>query len=255
MDPETTDAAEPLRTLPLTGAFNFRDLGGYRTTAGKRVRWRTLFRADGLGDLTIADVDALRDIGLRTVVDLRLAHELANGTFPVDLHPVAFHHVSILDQSWDHEQALKENLPTAEFLHRAYTAMLDAGADQFAEAFRILAGAEALPAVFHCAAGKDRTGILAVLILGALGVERDLIVADYALTQAAMERILGRLAQDPERKARIDRSPRSFFVADGDAVARLLDDIERAHGSVRGFVRHLGVPAADLDGLEAHLLA
>jgi protein-tyrosine phosphatase len=133
--------------------------------------------------------------------------------------------------------------------------MLDAGADQFAEAFRILAGAEALPAVFHCAAGKDRTGILAVLILGALGVERDLIVADYALTQAAMERILGRLAQDPERKARIDRSPRSFFVADGDAVARLLDDIERAHGSVRGFVRHLGVPAADLDGLEAHLLA
>src|SRR3954447_13068525 len=104
MDAATPTTSIPSRSVELTGVFNFRDLGGYVTDDGRTVRWRTLFRADGLDRLTTGDVEVLRPIGLRTVVDLRMAHELdERGRFPVDAYPVTFHNVSVLDRSWDRD--------------------------------------------------------------------------------------------------------------------------------------------------------
>ncbi|MEZ5255738.1 MAG: tyrosine-protein phosphatase [Ilumatobacteraceae bacterium] len=176
------------------------------------------------------------------------------GRFPVDKHAVEFHHLSILDQTWDNFGEDIKRLPVTEFLHRAYSSMLRDGAPKFVEAFHLLGSPDALPAVFHCAAGKDRTGILAVLVLGALGVERESIVADYALTSRAMSSILARLSSNPERAAKISQAPPSFFAADGDAIRLLLDDIERTHGSVRAMVLAFGVDEASLVRLEEHLL-
>ena len=247
--------ASAQRLLPLEGVFNFRDLGGYRTDDGREVRWRTLYRADGLGRLTASDVERIRPLGLRTVVDLRSQRELdERGRFPVDAHPVTFHHLSILDQTWDQEQARREALPAHEFLHRAYTAMLVDGRARFARAFDLLAAPGALPAVFHCAAGKDRTGLLAMLVLGALGVRHHDIVEDYALTEASMSRYLDTMRSDPERAAAIDAAPPSFFAADPVAVSLVLEDLERAHGGVRGAVLAMGVTDAALDRLADALL-
>ena len=110
----------------------------------------------------------LRPYGLRTVVDLRMAHELEEkGRFPVDTYPVTFHHLSVMDKTWDREAAAREDLPAADFLHARYTEMLDEAGPRYADALRLLAAPDALPAVFHCAAGKDRTGLLAMLVLGA----------------------------------------------------------------------------------------
>jgi protein-tyrosine phosphatase len=230
------------RFVELDGVFNFRDLGGYRTTDGRTVRWRRLYRADGLGRLTPEDVEAIRPLGLRTVLDLRSQRELdERGRFPVEDHPVTFHHLSVLDQTWDQEQAHREALPAHEFLHRAYTAMLVDGRERFARAFELLAEPGALPAVFHCAAGKDRTGLLAMLVLGSLGVRRDDIVEDYALTEASMSRFLDTMRTDPERAAAIDAAPPAFFAADPVAISRVLDDLEREHGSVREAVLSMGV--------------
>jgi protein-tyrosine phosphatase len=246
---------DPDRILPLDGVFNFRDLGGYRTDDGQTVRWRTLFRADGLGRLTDDDVEALRPLRLRTVVDLRTERELAErGAFPVDAYPVTFHHLSVLDQTWDQEAARRENLPPHEFLHRAYTSMLDEGSERFAAAFELLSAPGALPAVFHCAAGKDRTGLLAALVLGALGVSRDHVVEDYALTERMMHRFLDVMRDDPARAAAIDAAPPAFFAADPAAIGMVLDDIERDHGSVRGYVRAIGVTDAALARLDTALL-
>ena len=89
--------AEAERRIALEGAVNFRDLGGYATGDGRRTRWRTLFRADGLGDLTAADLEVLRDLGIRTVVDLRSGDELERGRLDVDAHPVAFHHFLFIE--------------------------------------------------------------------------------------------------------------------------------------------------------------
>ncbi len=249
-----TDLA-PSRNVELDGVFNFRDLGGYPTEDGRSLRWRTLFRADGLGRLTADDVETLRPIALKTVVDLRRAHELdERGRFPFESYPVAFHHLPVIDTTWDRELARSENLPATEFLHRAYTAMLAEGAPRFAAAFRVLADADALPAVFHCAAGKDRTGLLAALVLGALGVAAHDIVDDYALTQATMERFVARVRSERDGDALIDSVPQTFFAAEPAAMTRVLDDIEQDHGSVRGYVRAIGVESDVLTRLETLLL-
>ena len=93
-----TDVAETLdRMIALEGAVNFRDLGGYEA-GGMQTRWRTLFRADGLGELTEADLSVLRALGIRTVIDLRSGSELERGRFDVDAHPVAFHHFPFIDE-------------------------------------------------------------------------------------------------------------------------------------------------------------
>jgi protein-tyrosine phosphatase len=245
----------PTRQVELDSVFNFRDLGGYRTADGRTTRWRVLFRADGLDKLTDDDLDVLRPMALRTVVDLRTRHELdTRGRFPVESHPVTFHHLSILDRTWSHDEARNDGLPPDQFLHRAYHAMLAEGADRFAEAFSILTGPDALPAVFHCAAGKDRTGLLAALVLGALGVERAAIVDDYALTAQTMDRFLASARLDPERSSMIDRTPAAFFAADPAAMRRVLDDLDERHGSVRDYVRSIGVTDGTLAQLDALLL-
>ena len=244
------------RSIELAGVFNFRDLGGYETAEGRTVQWRRIFRADGLGWLTEEDLDVLRPLGLRTVVDLRTAREVdLRGRFPFESYPVAFHHLSVLDTTWDRDAARRENLPATEFLHRAYHQMLVDGGPRFAAAFDVLAAPDALPAVFHCAAGKDRTGLLAALLLGALGVRRDDIVADYELTQQTMERIVERAAaEDPAMAASMDSVPTSFFSADPRAMSGVLSDLEDEHGSVRGFVRTIGVPDEVLTRLDDLLL-
>lgn len=251
-----TPRSEPgTRSVALTGVFNFRDLGGYTARDGRTVRWHTLFRADGLDRLTPEDVEVLRPYGLRTVVDLRMGHEIdERGRFPVDAYPVAFHHLSVMDRTWDPEIALREDLPAADFLHARYTEMLRDAGPRYVEALRVLATDDALPAVFHCAAGKDRTGLLAMLALGSLGVGHDDIVEDYALTSVTMEAFRIRVADDLEAAGRLAAIPQLFLAADPAAMSRVLTDIESDHGSVRGYVQALGVSDAELASLERQLL-
>lgn len=251
------DGAVPARTVPLTGVFNFRDLGGYPARDGRSVRWRTLYRADGLDRLTSDDVEQLRPLGLRSVVDLRMEHELADrGRFPVEAYPVAFHHVSVIDRTWDKDDAIATQMPAADFLHARYMEMLADAGPRFANAVRVLASADALPAVFHCAAGKDRTGLLAMLVLGAIGVGNDNIVEDYALTSANMDAFRAAAAEDPNpvRAEAMAKTPVIFFASDPEAMARVLADITAAHGSVPQYLRSIGVTDDVFAALETQLL-
>jgi protein-tyrosine phosphatase len=176
------------RHLRFDAVFNFRDLGGYPTRDGRTTRWRTFYRADGLFRMTEADIDTVRALGLRTVLDLRTPDELTErGTFPVGAHPVRFEHLPFLVNHWDPAEAVDD---TTSFLVRKYTEMLDEGSASIAAAFAVLADHDAPPAVFHCAAGKDRTGVLAMLLLAVAGVPDEIIGQDYALTAAGMERMM-----------------------------------------------------------------
>jgi protein-tyrosine phosphatase len=255
MDAAPPTTSIPPRSVTLTGVYNFRDLGGYGAADGRTVRWRTLFRADGLDRLTPADVEVLRPFGLRTVVDLRMAHELEErGRFPVDAYPVTFHNLSVMDRTWDREQALACQQPAAEFLHERYSEMLLEAGPRYADALRLLAAPGAMPAVFHCAAGKDRTGLLAMLVLGAVGVGHDEIVEDYALSSTTLEAFRAAAAEDPVAAESLAQVPQVFFAADPTAMSMLLGDIEAVHGSVREYVRTLGVTADELAELERELL-
>ncbi len=248
-------ASQPERLVALEAVHNFRDLGGYATADGRTTRWRTLFRADGLYRLTAADVVLLEPLGLRTVIDLRSAPELdERGRFPVDVHPVVFHHLPIVDATWaDVERPKYER--DEDFLIWAYQEMLTIGAPRFAKAFEALAEPDALPAVFHCAAGKDRTGLLAALLLGSLGVAHDDIVADYALTVEGMARFRVWAAREwPEWSERMASMPPAFTAALPEAMRHIIDELCAEHGTVRNYVRSIGVSDETLVTLESVLL-
>jgi protein-tyrosine phosphatase len=247
--------AHPDRLVALSAVHNFRDLGGYPTANGRTTKWRTLFRADGLNRLTAADLEVVRGFGLRTVIDLRTDNELKrHGRFPQDRHPVDFHQLSVLDQTWD-QMVRPDFEDPADFLHWAYTKMLVSGAVNFANAITTLAAPEALPAVFHCAAGKDRTGILAALLLGSLGVPHDYIAADYGLTAAGIARMRAWAEREmPENFREMAETPSAFFAALPRAMSHLLADITEEYGDVRSFVLRLGVSEESLHVLADGLL-
>jgi protein-tyrosine phosphatase len=247
--------SDPRRLVRLDAVHNFRDMGGYPTVDGRATRWRTLFRADGLYRLTGADLDVVRELGLRTVIDLRTFTELEErGTFPHDQHPVAFHHVPVIDSTWDVSRAEAAN-DAADFLEEAYLAMLEEGEQNLAAALVKLAEPGALPAVFHCAAGKDRTGMLAMMVLGCLGVLDEYIVADYALTAEGMERMREwALREFPELFDRIDAAPAVFSAAVPEAMLRMIGHVRQRHGGIVEFAMNVGVPSDAIERLRTELL-
>ena len=251
-------ATDPRRLVRLDAVHNFRDMGGYPTFDGHCTRWRRLFRADGLYRLTGADLEVVRLLGLNTVIDLRTHAELEErGTFPVAEHPVAFHHVPVIDSTWNVNAATHVTGATdaADFLEHAYLSMLDEGELRLAEALTTLCAPGALPAVFHCAAGKDRTGMLAMMILGCLDVLPEYIVADYALTAAGMERMREwSLREYPELHARIMAGPIVFSAAVPEAMQRMIRHVSDGYGSIREFALAVGVPSSAIAHLRSELL-
>jgi protein tyrosine/serine phosphatase len=224
------------RHVPFEVVFNFRDLGGYRTADGRTVRWRTLYRADGVHRLTIDDIAPL---GVRTVLDLRTPQEVADrGRFEHDA--VGYHHLPVLQSTWS-EEDVRADVDAAEFLAARYLEMLDEGREAIARALHILADPDSLPLVFHCAAGKDRTGVVAAIVLDLLGVADDDIAADYSLSRLGMDRFREWLLV-------------TYPAAPAEAMHRFLDGLRARFGSVHEYVAELGVEPRVLDAMRADLL-
>jgi protein-tyrosine phosphatase len=238
------------RLIALEGAVNFRDLGGYATEDGLRTRWRVLFRADGLSELTETDLEVMRELGIRTVVDLRSGQEVEQSRFNVEAHPVTFHHYPFI-----------KALPNAEdfarapgFLGTQYTEMLDEATPQIIGALSALAAPDARPAVFHCTAGKDRTGLLSALVLSLLGVPEETVVADYALSGAAMSRLRTKLIEKyPDGESVIADSD-VLFSADPANMVTLFAHLRNRYGTVAEYAARVGVPGDVVQRLRQSLL-
>lgn len=254
LNERTAIVHDPARLVALEGVHNFRDLGGYELGDGRTIGWGRLFRADGLYRLSSDDLDIIDALGVRTVVDLRSDGEITKyGTFPVDRYPVSFHSLSIIDTTWndaDLPEVTNDEQGEVDFLTWAYRDMLAAGGDRFAEAMQQLALPGAGPSVFHCAAGKDRTGVLAALILGGLGVDHQVIVADYGLTRAGMNRMRAWVQHNhPEMAERMKETPSFMLAAHPQAMANIIDGLVADHGSIRSYLASIGVGTALLDSL------
>ena len=246
----------PRRLIGLEAVHNFRDLGGYATADGRSTRWRTLFRSDGLYRLRGADdMSRVRQLGLKSVIDLRTEREQREqGIFPTDDIEVTFHHLSIVDVTWSDTET-PEFDDEVEFLVWGYRDMLEIGSSRFADAMHVLAQTDSLPAVFHCAAGKDRTGVLAALLLSSLGVDDAHICADYGLTQDAMRRsIAWSKVHRPELAERYATIPKAYLAADPRAMQIILAELAQRHGSVRNYVREIGVADTTVEALGNLLL-
>ena len=249
-------ANHPRRLIGLEAVHNFRDLGGYPTAGGRTTKWRTLFRSDGLYRLRSADdMSRVMQLGLKSVIDLRTEREQREqGIFPINDIEVTFHHLSIVDVTWSDTET-PEFEDEVEFLVWGYRDMLEIGSSRFADAMHVLAQTDSLPAVFHCAAGKDRTGVLAALLLSSLGVDDAHICADYGLTQDAMRRsIAWSKVHRPELAERYATIPKAYLAADPRAMQIILKELAQQHGSVRNYVREIGVADNTVDDLSNLLL-
>jgi protein-tyrosine phosphatase len=256
---EAPDATAPNRFLDLDGPLNFRDLGGYPVGRDRFVRTRLLFRSDGLDTLTPADAQLLMDVfDLSTVVDLRSEAELARtGPSLLEQGGVAVHHLPIVDRT---QQFFGDG---DQRISAAYLKMIADADGRFAAAVQLLADL-AGPAVFHCAAGKDRTGLLAAFVLDLLGVDDDLIADDYALTAAIMpafrQRMERRMANEPELRKRMEESGRTpegldeMLSARASTIHLALTALRAEYGSVENWLLQKGLSPSAPDQLRNRLI-
>jgi protein-tyrosine phosphatase len=238
--------------------LNFRDLGGYSTLDGRVVQWRRLFRSDSLHRMSAADVGRLRDeLGVVTLIDLRTQAERDRGG-PVpatDSSGVRSVHVPMIDGLFaDRAERLDRFDADRPFdMGEGYMAMLDSAAAHVGELLRLLAG-DVYPAVFFCAAGKDRTGVLAALVLALLGVNDDDVVADYAITDGVAAAIIERADRELYERTWASLPPEARG-APARTMRSMLSALARKHGSVESYVTSLGVGPEVVDGLRVRLLS
>ena len=250
--PETDPSPPPERTLSFEGCFNFRDLGGYRGAGGGQVRRRVLFRSDSLAQLSPSDLEVLAGLGLRSVIDLRTAGELAERGRVPDGAGWTYRHLPMFDILPPAEELPSWDRP--DFVASEYLRMLDAGAPTIAEVLTLLAEPETYPVVYHCFAGKDRTGIMSALVLELVGVSEEDIVADYALSAVGLERMLARLRERyPERSVELDASAAAIVSAEPASMRTFLAGLRREHGGAAAFAAELGLAGIG-EALQAVLL-
>ena len=249
------------RLLEFEGCFNFRDLGGWQTDDGRAVRSGRLFRADSVHLMTKADVErARKELGLRTMLDLRNELEievggaglLADGGLPRSHFPITGQTDRSASRGSLREQPSPDRSP--EVLAAGYVRILEASSDMIVEAVELLSGGDALPAVFFCAAGKDRTGVLSAVILGSLGVRDEDIVEDYFLTSGSIEQIIGRFAETPGSPDMYRDLPAQHFAPFRETMDRLINEVRDRYGSFDGYLIAKGLPETALGRLRAALI-
>jgi hypothetical protein len=246
-----------VRRLPLEGCFNFRDLGGWRTNDGRSVRWNRLYRADSVHLMTDADVKHAHDeLGVRTLIDLRNDVEVSFGGVGALGEVVGRrHHAPFRSRPIDAPAAAPSDDRSPEAMAAQYLGILEHSSDLVVDAVNALSSPGALPAVFFCAAGKDRTGVLSAVVLGALGVRDSDVVDDYMLSAETIDLVIGRFGASPGAPAMYRELPPSHFAPVADTMERLLDDVRRRYGSFVGYLTAKGLPPEALESLRELLLA
>jgi protein-tyrosine phosphatase len=251
-----TTVTHSQRWIELEGADNTRDLGGLAVAGGGRTRFRRLLRAGTLQDLTAGDVAYLtEDLGIRTVVDLRLTDEATREGSALSGIPAVRYFSLPLSSAGNVRSDIVADGAEMDIVGH-YVALLESSAANIVTAARIFADDGSGPAIFHCAAGKDRTGVLAAVVLDAAGVGREAIIADYALTGQRMKQISARLlglATYRDMRA-LSRGVKGAATADEESMAAFLDELHRRYGSGAGYLTAHGLSDGDLAALRAALV-
>ncbi|MBC9926544.1 MULTISPECIES: tyrosine-protein phosphatase [unclassified Leucobacter] len=237
------------RLIPIDGTANFRDLGGYRADGGW-TNWGALFRSDGLHRVSEAGQSALVDLGVKRVIDLRDAAELEMSPDAEILGAEAIHH-PIFASAREHVAAELGIMELTEVIYLSH-------GDTLTAAVRLLADDVSGATLFHCTAGKDRTGAVAALTLTAVGVDRDDVLADYEVTAANLAGPWLDAHLELLRSFGVTLTPKILeLVGDSPAPAleRALDQVESRFGSVRDYLFEHGLTEAELARLHARLVS
>lgn len=231
------------RHISFERLHNFRDLGGYSAADGHSLRWGRLYRSDSLGKLRGEDWRRFLDLGVGAVIDLRYPWEI-EGKGRVPEHPsLTYHNLSIEHRPYD-QPALGPEVETGPYLAQRYMEVAHDGVAELRAALEVIATAQT-PVAFHCASGKDRTGLLAALVLDLVGVSERDIVEDFTLTELATGRLLADWRADHQGR---DPQWPGFGRAPAEVMSLFLDTLKREHGSVLGY-------ATDVLGVDDELVA
>lgn len=247
------------RRVAIPGTLNFRDVGGYPTRDGNHLRWGRLYRSEALDAVDREGAEALEALGVRTVFDLRRPAERTTVTPVSALNVVAIPVGSETVGERELAQAImsgKLTSPTSEHLIRAYHDFVEDWGASFVQLLEALAHSENLPAVVHCSAGKDRTGLVVALLLSALGVDRSTVLDDYELTTrlrsaAKIEEVRPLFeAHDLD----VDKF-RVLYEAPRHVLSEVLEHIVERFGDVESYLKANGLQRATLAALKAVFVA
>lgn len=231
--------------LPLEGTVNTRDLGGLPAAGGRPTRYHRFLRSDELADLTEADREFLYGYGVRTVIDLRGNAEALERPDVLPGDDVAYHHISLFEV--DVTQTVATAVKTIEDV---YLEILG-HEDRLLEVFQTIAEAEPGCILFHCAVGKDRTGVVAAILLTLAGCDHEDIAANY--TQSG-DHLMRTDWYREYFKHDMSEVTRGHLVPYARFIRSVLDRIERGHGSIDLFLRHLGLEDGQIAAIRSRLL-
>jgi protein-tyrosine phosphatase len=245
------------RHIGLESVINFRDLGGYRTRKGKTVVWRRIFRSGEFSHLVNSDLQRLKkEIVLTSVLDLRSKFEIERqGTGLLAETGIKYHNVALITNGGDprfNEQMYKEISSMGEFY--LFLVRQKEFGRRIVYALEIIAAPVNHPLVFNCAVGKDRTGILAAMLLGVLGVGDEDIIEDYSLSGPYMEEILKKIERHPKKKGDPGVLPDFFWKAPPESIELFLTTLRKDYGSITGYLESMGMEPSLVGRLERALL-
>ena len=212
---------EDYRKLPFTGAHNFRDLGGYKTEDGRRIKWGKIYRSDNLHSLTDEDVKYLSRLNIKSVVDFRSDEERESEPDRLTpdmtqvLLPIKFQPKELDDETLKNlmENLTFGTLDSSNLLVDFNIVIVKDFADEYKKFFRHVIENNAEPIVFHCTAGKDRAGFASAMILTVLGVPREKVIEDYLLTNTYVK--------DHVDSEMLEIELKTFFRADTDNLRKI----------------------------------
>lgn len=239
---------KPVIRLPLEKAYNVRELGGYPTTGGHTTAYQQLLRADDLHELTEKDQVYMKQYGVKTIIDLRGASELAVAPNPFAIdEDMEYINIPLIQEDVGAPHMAEQlQLADDEFLSNMYVSLLQRSTAEVKAVFEIIAKSEGVT-VFHCSAGKDRTGVIAMLLLGLVNVERSDLIANYMVTEVYLREKLASFTLDNGMPASLLQSQPAFIESAIDYI------IENYH-SFRNYLLHIGIAEETLNAIEQKLL-
>lgn len=228
----------------LPARFNLRDLGGIETGGGRVVAPGRFYRGASLHQLEAGHLAAVAPLGIRTAIDLRSSEEVGQGTFAGSGESVR--HLPIFEVGPEFGEI--ENV--AQTLADVYLWMLGEGAGSIRETIELLGEPGRLPAVVYCAAGKDRTGVICAIVLRLVGVGREAVAADFALSDAPASALREWHLENGTLPDQIAAA--GVFRAPPEAMELFLDSVDERFGSLDGYLERIGV---DVEAARSRLSA
>jgi protein-tyrosine phosphatase len=247
----TTSAAT---VIEVDGLANARDLGGITTSDGRVVKSGVVVRCDNLRSLTMqGHIDLVTLVSPRTVIDLRTEPEVAHDGYVLADESITVLNFAMLPLSGISQEQIDAG--ACDNLIDDYMGQIEVNGDSVMMALREMASADRHPVVYHCTAGKDRTGIVTAMLLAILGVDHETIAADYHVTTANMVPIIERIRSAQVYKDNgLADAPAWIFASDPETMLAFLDRMTAKHGSAEAWALQRGLTAEEIDSIRALLL-